>query len=342
MKGFLVPKEVSERLIDAMADAVKARRLNLGLFFDKYVLWWKEGNESKCSHEVQVALLRKIHDNPQDVKNLLHNPEIAGKEFREKVAENVKLSLSFEFISSDDYESYKKRMNHLFDTLEQQMGYCIKYLPDANSGLSLNWRLIINLGAASVYETSLLLHRNYSIPYIPGSAVKGVTRHWAILKFAERIQKQKNVSYEKAIEEVDSALENNRDLGIAVDGIAFEDTIKIFGNQNKKGEVVFFDALPIIEQNANFLVVDVMNVHYKPYYEASEIELKEGKEKVPGDWHSPVPVFFLAVEKGTKFRFCVASKNHDLIEKTMALLKEAVEKIGIGAKTSAGYGYFEV
>ena len=84
-----------------------------------------------------------------------------------------------------------------------------------------------------------------------------------------------------------------------------------------------------------------MNVHYKPYYEASERELKENKEKAPGEWHSPTPIFFLAVEKRTKFRFALASKNENLIEKAKELLKEALDKIGIGAKTSAGYGYFE-
>jgi len=40
--------------------------------------------------------------------------------------------------------------------------------------LELNWQLTIKLGAASVYEASLLFHRNYLVPYIPASAVKGV------------------------------------------------------------------------------------------------------------------------------------------------------------------------
>jgi CRISPR-associated protein Cmr6 len=206
-----------------------------------------------------------------------------------------------------------------------------------NSGLSLNWRLIINLGAASVYETSLLFHRNYSIPYIPGSAVKGVTRHWAIQRFAEEVQKLKNISYEEAVKEVDAALENGKDLGIKLDdGIKFKELIDIFGTQNQKGRIIFFDALPIIERNKDFVVLDVMNVHYRDYYQDEKGGIP------PGDWMNPNPIFFLAVEKGTKFRFALASRNEELVEKAKTLLKEALENLGIGAKTSAGYGYFEM
>lgn len=329
MKGFFLSKEVSERLIDVIADAVKAKKLNLGLFFDKYVLWWKEKGELKCNPQVQMALLK----NPQGVKRLLNYPNIEGKKFREEMTNRVvRFSLPFGFFSTNWYKFYEKRLKYLFNTLDQ-MGY----YPESKE-LSLNWRLIINLGAASVYETSLLFHRNYSIPYIPGSAVKGVTRHWTIQKFAEEYQKSKNIKYEDAIKKVDKALENGEDLKLEVDILKFEELIKIFGTQNKKGEVIFFDALPVLDENQNkdLIVLDVMNVHYGDYYGD-----KEGKIP-PGDWMNPNPIFFLAVEKGTKFRFCVASKEKELAEKTMELLKEAAKNIGIGAKTSAGYGYFEV
>ena len=219
-------------------------------------------------------------------------------------------------------------MNYLFDTLEQ-MGYYIEYLPNRQSGLPLDWRLTINLGVTSVYETNLLLHRNYSIPYIPGSAVKGVTRHWAILKFAEnsKIDPKK----------IDSALSQGKDLKLKVNNISFEDLINIFGSQNKKGHVIFFDALPITEEKNNkgkvIITLDVMNVHYKPYYEKGE---------TPGDWYSPIPIFFLVIEKGTKFRFVLASEDEELVKKAKMLLIEALRCAGIGAKTNVGYGYFRM
>jgi len=274
---------------------------------------------------------------------------IQNKDIRKELEKNLKtflhanLRLSANLVDMNLYQSFYNRMKTVQANLEMQ-GYFVEEFT-----LRLNWRLVINLGAASVYETSLLFHRNYSTPYIPGSAVKGVTRHWAILKFAEKLQEAKSFSFEDAIKEIDKALENGKDLGMKVNGVKFSELIEIFGTQNKKGEVIFFDALPIIEQEKDFIVLDIMNVHYKPYYEASERELKENKEKTPGDWHSPTPIFFLAVEKRTKFRFALASKNKnedsknkDLVKKAKELLKEALKNIGIGAKTSAGYGYFEV
>jgi len=328
-KGFFVPRKMEEKLIDILTEATKEKKLNLGLFLDKYVLWWYDDreNERKCNLDVQLSLLKKVIDKPNDVRNLLTNSNVRGRKFREKMIEDVRLSISSDFIPiplkdrADNF--YKKKMDHLLDILSQT-GFHIEYLPDRRSGLTLNWRLAINLGAASVYETSLLFHRNYSIPYIPGSAVKGVTRHWAILKFAEKSKKNPKM--------IDNALSQGKDLEISVENISFADLIRIFGTQGKKGEVIFFDALPIIEQKNDFIVLDVMNVHYKPYYEKGE---------TPSDWHNPTPIFFLAVEMGTKFRFALASMSENLVKKAKELLKEALRNIGIGAKTSAGYGYFE-
>mgnify|MGYP000651509582 CR=1 FL=1 len=334
-KGFFIPKRIADKLVDVVNKATREHRLNLGLFLDKYVLWWYDDREDKwdCNLEVQVPLLRKIYKNPQNVKNLLTDPNVRGRRLRGKVIENERLSVPFEILPLDYHEFYKNRIEYLLDVLKQ-MGFHVEYIPNKQSGLSLNWRLIINLGAASVYETSLLLHRNYSVPYIPGSAVKGVTRHWAILKFA------KNSGIDP--KDIDDALSQGKDVGIEVNGLSFRDLINIFGSQGEKGEVIFFDALPIFDKNKDSIILDVMNIHYKPYYEASERDLKEKKEKAPGDWHRPVPIFFLAVEKGTKFRFALASKDGNLVKKAKNLLVEALRKVGIGAKTSVGYGYFKV
>jgi len=306
MKGFFLPKDLSERLIDVVADAIRAKKMNTGLFFDKCVLWWRERDELKCNPKVQIGLLKKIYINFQEIKGLLESSGIAGRKLAEKITEDVELSLPFGFFFPlDEYRLYKKRINNLLSILEQ-MGYHVEYLPGANSGLPLSWRLIINLGAASVYETSLLFHRNYSVPYIPGSAVKGVANHYAIMLKEEG-------------------------------KVTNEEHRRIFGDQNRKGEVIFFDALPIPDdENKDFVVLDVMNVHYREYYQ------DESGRTPPGDWMNPNPVFFLAVEKGTKFMFTVASRDENLAKKAIELLKEAVERIGIGAKTSAGYGYFDV
>jgi CRISPR-associated protein Cmr6 len=191
-----------------------------------------------------------------------------------------------------------------------------------------SWRLVIGLGASHPQETSMVLHHIYGIPYIPGSAIKGVTRHWAVLKFADNNRKD-NEKFEDVIKRIARALENGNDLNIEVDKITFKDLIEIFGTQKQQGKVIFFDAYPVGEIK---LKIDIMNTHYPKYY-------SEGQP--PTDWQSPVPIKFLTVED-TKFQFYLVSKNEDLLEKSLYLLKEALKHHGIGAKTALGYGIFNV
>jgi CRISPR-associated protein Cmr6 len=259
---FFLPEVQSKKTKEVIKNIVSQKSpLNIGLFFDKYVAWYKERDKKKCGIRKQISLLRK----------------------------DQSLKVPFYLVPRDLYENYRKRFELLIHNLEA-LNYKIGKLD-----LKLRWRLAINLGAVSVYETSLLFHRNYGVPIIPGSAVKGVAHH-----YAEEYRK-------------------------------IPEAAKIFGRRDKKGEVMFFDALPIIDQKRDFIVLDVMNIHYGDYYQKGE---------VPGDWMNPNPVFFLTVER-VKFRFTIVSKDEKLKEKAVELLKEAVSTMGIGAKTSAGYGYFE-
>jgi len=195
--------------------------------------------------------------------------------------------------------------------------------------LKVSWRLIVGLGASHPQETSMTLHHIYGIPYIPGSAVKGVTRHWTVLKFADNIAREINESFEKVIERVSSALETDVDLNKEIDGITFKDLLEIFGTQEHEGKIIFFDAYPI--ENLK-LKIDIMNPHYPDYYTGNE---------PPTDWQNPIPIKFLTVDSNTKFQFYLAGKNKELLDKTKSLLKEALINYGIGAKTSLGYGIFE-
>jgi|YNPMSStandDraft_2_1061718.scaffolds.fasta_scaffold10291_2 CRISPR-associated protein Cmr6 len=220
------------------------------------------------------------------------------------------------------------RKKQIFLQLQKE-GYNLE-----NFSLSLSWRLIIGLGASHPQETSMTLHHIYGIPYIPGSAIKGVTRHWAVFKFAEEISKRERKDFEKAVEEISNTLENGKDLsGLKVRDFEFSQLIEILGTQEKQGRVIFFDAYPVGEIN---LKIDIMNPHYPKYY--------DGKEP-PADWDSPMPIKFLSLEN-TTFRFYLATKVRDdfeknLLNKARELLFEALSNFGIGAKTSLGYGLFK-
>jgi len=191
------------------------------------------------------------------------------------------------------------------------------------------WRLVIGLGASHPQETSVTLHHIYGIPYIPGSAVKGITRHWAVLKFAEEKAKRDKENFEKSLESVSDALDNGAYIELNVDGVDFKDLIEIFGTKKQAGKVIFMDAYPV--DNIN-LKIDIMNVHYPEYYSG---------DKPPADWQNPNPIKFLTVEK-TKFQFCLLSRENNLLDIAERLLEEALKEHGIGAKTALGYGIFEI
>ena len=129
---------------------------------------------------------------------------------------------------------------------------------------TVDWRLIVGLGSEHVQETNMTLHHIYGIPYIPGSAVKGVLRHWWL-------QEDFRNNEEKALKD--------------------KNFLALFGSQEQRGEVQFLDAYP----ETVLFATDIMNPHYPNYYSGSE---------PPTDSQNPVPINFLAVEKTTfRFAF---------------------------------------
>lgn len=198
--------------------------------------------------------------------------------------------------------------------------------------LKPEWRMVIGLGNESVYETSMTLHHIYGVPYIPGSAIKGVIRSYII---AELFGKNKK-------SELD--LKNVEDKALQEQGFCdiFGCPKKSFYNESKQGKIIFFDAFP---QSNSQIEPDVINPHYSPYYSDSSNKVP------PADYHNPVPIFFLTV-KNTKFEFIVGINEKDntaiqggifegkrLLEVAYEYIKKALSEHGIGAKTSVGYGY---
>lgn len=195
------------------------------------------------------------------------------------------------------------------------------------------WRMVVGLGNESVYETSMTLHHIYGIPYIPGSALKGVIRSHIIKElFGKNINGELDLKYAE-----NEAL---NDQGFCdIFGCPKESYYK----ESRQGKIIFFDALPISLPN---IKPDVMNPHYGPYYSDTQ-----GKTP-PADYHNPIPIFFLTVEK-TQFEFIIGVKeksnaliqmgkfqNKWIFEATFEWMKKALMEHGIGAKTAVGYGYF--
>ena len=167
------------------------------------------------------------------------------------------------------------------------------------------WRMVIGLGGETVLETDLTLHHLYGIPFIPGSALKGLTRAYV----AGEVDEHKSGK----IDTDDATLQ------------------RIFGSQEAAGSVLFFDAMPVNGRVAFDL--DIMNAHYPKYY---------GESQLPTNSQDPNPVLFLTVAK-TTFLFALAPRRpQDAADTQLAIqwLQKALQEYGVGGKTSAGYGYF--
>ncbi|GEM_PF-455904 len=226
-------------------------------------------------------------------------------------------------------------------------------------------RVIIGLGAESVLETSIHLHRTYGFPIIPGSALKGLARSYALWQVAEQLgvlalspdevaarersrQPSPIQKLEAYINEPDenrrSKLLNDLQCDEAVPSSVpvrqmnlstVEEKVKpirdVFGTIAGTGKVIFFDAIPANSANLK-LDLDVMNPHYSQYY--------QGGDTPPADYLNPIPVFFLTIAPGSEFLFAVASKDVKLAQQAQNWLTAGLTEMGVGAKTVAGYGYF--
>jgi CRISPR-associated protein Cmr6 len=200
--------------------------------------------------------------------------------------------------------------------------------------LKPEWRMVIGLGNESVYETSMTLHHIYGIPYIPGSAIKGVVRSHIITELF-------------GVDENDSLdLKNAENKALQDPGFCdiFGCPQKSFYNESRQGKLIFFDAFP---QSDPQMKPDVMNPHYGPYYS------DPSGNTPPADYHNPVPIPFLTVEN-TEFEFIIGINEktntpiqegvfegkHPL-EVAFEYIKKALSDHGIGAKTAVGYGYMK-
>jgi CRISPR-associated protein Cmr6 len=166
-------------------------------------------------------------------------------------------------------------------------------------------RMAVNLGSEAVLETSIALHRTYGVPYISGSALKGLASHYVL------------------------HYQNKEEWGR--DSEAFK---TLFGDTTSAGYVTFYDAL-YVPGTGKGLAPDVITVHHPEYYQGAKPDYLHGKEAPPADWDSPIPIPFITATG----RFMIAlSGPAEWVKAAFEILELALEREGIGAKTSSGYG----
>ena len=176
-------------------------------------------------------------------------------------------------------------------------------------------RLSFGLGADHPFENGFSFEYISGMPVLPGSTLKGLARAYG--RLAGVAQDHLDLLFGR---------------GPAVDDGGGDEGGWV-------GAVVFLDAWP--EAKGLALEVDILNPHEPGYYR----DVQAGKaDVVPLGTDSPIPVTFLAVKTGARYRVRVLSRagsDGTLLDDALTLLEYALEDVGVGGKTAAGYGRME-
>ncbi len=173
----------------------------------------------------------------------------------------------------------------------------------------------------SVTDGSVLLHHTYGVPYLPGSALKGVLR-----RAIERAGGDHGHALAAELLGPDRDVPGQREAADQRGWLDLLDALWIPGSGSKA------------EQSP--LALDIVNPHHPDWYTRSN------KARQPArDYDSPVPTHRLSIAPGARFLFALEWSGRPgddplapVVERALSLLGDALEQDGIGAWTSIGYG----
>ena len=179
--------------------------------------------------------------------------------------------------------------------------------------------LILHLGRASVLENvGLYADRTTGLPVIPGTAVKGVLSTWATWEANQSDDLSFPDPKQWQLQRKDFIRSDHARRILGCDS---------GGGSGQAGEIIFVGAYP---RTPPALGLDLTNPHHD----------SNGK-----DLTRLTPNAFLSIQPGTQWDFIFyarpgTSDAEALLTTTGRWLREALEHMGLGAKTAAGYGRF--
>jgi CRISPR-associated protein Cmr6 len=204
---------------------------------------------------------------------------------------------------------------------------------------TLGGRLLINMGGGVQENAGMSLDRCFGLPFIPGTAIKGVARHsalWDIRNTTDPADQKRKIRLAlltfgfiaSDIQKGDFvwAAHGNKQL-VAEAGAPFT------RNDLFKGTLSFLPAYP---SEAPQIIAEVLTPHPRA----------QDAARGQGD---PRPIFFPSVDKGSSFAFAIIGSwipdgvdLSEVLAQAGQWLRSAITGQGIGAKTGAGYGWFEI
>ena len=199
--------------------------------------------------------------------------------------------------------------------------------------------MLVNLAGGVIENAGISLDRCFGLPFIPGSAVKGLTRSQALREIHDAGESAKAPLLRRAMLLFGYGQHDLKgDFAWAATAEVAQTTAAEIGALEYKGCACFLPAYPTNEAT---IVVDMLNPHYPQYY--------AGNEPHALDIDNPVPNYFPAVEIGSRFGFAVllnrvpnigAVTGKELLDQAKQWLERVITRRGVGAKTAAGYGWF--
>jgi CRISPR-associated protein Cmr6 len=222
---------------------------------------------------------------------------------------------------------------------------------DRLAEFTLTSRLLLGHGNASAVDVGLTVHHTWGVPFIPGSALKGLVAHYVDATYGpddaskapweqqgderarsayqgvtwncQRIERGPGAVYRALFGSPDASedatmRENGLEAGAAAGLVTFHDALYMPGS---------------IGDNKPF-AADVLTVHQKSYYDSAG-------QTPPNDYDSPNPVAFLTVRPKCRFLLALSGPS-EWTELAARLLADALGNWGVGGKTAAGYGFGEV
>ncbi len=237
---------------------------------------------------------------------------------------------------------------------------------------TLKSRLIVNQAGGILENAGLCLHPHFGYPYVPGSAVKGVARHAAWCEWNTETDEGKKADVARRIAVVFGypTTDNGLDRHLAERGC----------DERRCGAVSFFAAEP--ENGKAPLVTDIVNCHHPKYYAGGQPGATDDEQPNPqffpaveagatfvftiapvsraglggGARRPALPTGACSAESAWRPALpegdsSTQSAGRDVpvaphvaaaLADAKRWLKAALTENGIGAKTSAGYGWFSV
>jgi len=316
--------------IGAFADKVE----NRSLLFEKMVLAksWGHPPEVTRLEAGQPNVLRACTDGDKVLRQIAndHRPK---NRYQAKVA-GALVSVSQLVNNKALAERQSQNSLQLLSLLEKS------YAGRSHTFVGeLAGRMLINMAGGVQENAGLALDRCFGLPYIPGSAAKGVTRNaalWDIRRTTDPAEKKRKLRLAllcfgfigQDIHKGDfvwAAGGNAKLVGEAGAPFTHQDSFK--------GLLSFLPAYPA---TSPVLVAEVLTPHPRASQAA------EGR----GD---PRPIFFPAVEAGSSFAFAIILSwmpdgidAQEVLDQAGAWLRVAITVQGVGAKTGAGYGWFVI